>query len=92
MTLTVSQRHTVSVGSPMTIGKETLSSGKSVTIAAIPGSGGTLLVEYQIAPSGTWHTWAGGTVSATAIYLLTGPVYALRFTAATQPGVVEIAQ
>lgn len=88
----VSQRHSVAVGSPVTIGPETLPLASPCSVAAIPGSSGTMLVEYQIAPGGTWFSWPGGAVSANTVYLLTGPVYAMRFTAATTAGVVEIAQ
>lgn len=88
----VSQRHTVAVGSPVTIGPETLPFAAPCTVAAIPGSSGTLLVEYQVAPSGIWFSWPGGAVSTNTVYLLTGPVYALRFTAAVSGGIVEIVQ
>lgn len=88
----VSQRHSVAVGSPVTIGPETLPMASPCSVAAIPGASGTMLVEYQIAPGGTWFSWPGGAVSVNAVYLLTGPVYALRFTAATVNGTVEIAQ
>ena len=88
----VSQRHTVAVGSPVIIGLETLPVAASCTVAAIPGATGTLLVEYQVAPDGTWFAWPAGTVSTNTVYLLTGPVYALKFTATTDDGVVELAQ
>ena len=63
-----------------------------VTVAALPGAGGTLLVEYQIVEGGSWTDWPGGAVATKTIYVLTGPVYALRFTAAAQDGTVEITQ
>ncbi|HOW76826.1 MAG TPA: hypothetical protein PK959_13010 [Candidatus Competibacteraceae bacterium] len=66
-----------------------------INITAVPGAGtpaGTLLVEYQTTSSGAWMAWPSGAVSVTTTYLLTGPVYALRFTADTQDGVVELAQ
>ncbi len=66
-----------------------------INITAVPGSGtpaGTMLVEYQTASSGEWIEWPAGTVSVATTYLLTGPVYALRFTADTWNGVVELAQ
>ena len=62
------------------------------TIAAVPGAGGTLKIEYQIAPEGVWTEWPGGDVATTTIYVLTNPVYALRFTATDDDGSVEIAQ
>ena len=63
-----------------------------ITVSAIPGAGGTLLVEYQLVESGSWTDWPGGTVAVKTVYILTGPVYALRFTAATQDGTVEITE
>ena len=66
--------------------------GYPLTVSAIPGAGGTLLVEYQLVKDGSWTEWPGGAVAAKAIYVLAGPVYALRFTAAVAAGVVEIGQ
>lgn len=89
---TLTQLMTVGTAAAVTVSTETFEGSAPVTVAAVPGSGGTLLVEYQLAPNGTWHDWPAGTVSAATVYLLTGPVSALKFTAATQPGVVELAQ
>ena len=61
-----------------------------MTVAVIPGEGGTLAVEYQVVADGSWTAWPDGTVSAKTISVLNGPVYALRFTAATANGTVEI--
>lgn len=66
--------------------------GYPLTVSAIPGAGGTLLVEYQLVKDGSWTEWPGGTVAVKTIYVLAGPVYALRFTAAVAAGVVEIGQ
>ena len=88
----VTQRIAVTAGSTVTIGPETFPTADPCTIAAIPTSGGTLLVEYQVAPSGTWLEWPAGAVATNTVYLLTGPVYALRFTATTKDGTAEIAQ
>lgn len=66
-----------------------------INITAVPGSGtpaGTMLVEKQTASSGVWEAWPAGAVAVPTTYVLTGPVYALRFTADTQNGVVELAQ
>lgn len=89
---TLTQLITVGTAAAVTISSETFQGSDPVTVAAVPGSGGTLAVDYQLASGGTWHAWPGGAVSTTTVYLLTGPVYALKFTAATQPGVVELAQ
>jgi hypothetical protein len=64
-----------------------------LTIAAVPGAGGTLLVETQTAPGGQWFPWSEGTagvVSAAAQAKLDSKVHALRFTAATAAGSVEL--
>ncbi len=86
------QTLTVAVGSPATLGRTNYTLPYPLTVTAVPGAGGTLLVEYQIAADGVWQAWPGGTVSTTTTYLLTGPVRALKFTATTQAGVVEVAQ
>lgn len=61
-----------------------------MTVAAIPGEGGTLKVDYQVVVDGVWTTWPSGTVSEKTISVLNGPVYALRFTAAVSTGTVEL--
>ena len=64
-----------------------------MTVAAIPGSGGTLLVETQTAPGGTWFPWSEGVAGVVSIATqakLDSKVYALRFTAATAAGSVEL--
>lgn len=63
-----------------------------MTLAAIPGSGGTLLIEYQVARGGHWFEWPDGVVSAPTLAVVDGPLHALRFTAATAEGVVEMNQ
>lgn len=88
----------VVVGAPVTLtsnGSNYVNSGAfeiPCTVVAIPGGGGTLLVEYQVVPTGSWTNWPAGAVSAKTIYLLSGPVNALRFTAAVADGTVEITQ
>ena len=90
-------RITVPVGTPIVHTAasldETLPYPLSVTVT--PGGGapaGTLLVEKQTASSGVWEAWPAGAVSVTTTYVLTGPAYALRFTADTRAGTVELAQ
>lgn len=63
-----------------------------LTIIAAPGAGGTLLVEYQVAASGDWNDWPAGAAAVTTAYVLTGPVYSLRFTADPVAGTVDLAQ
>lgn len=62
------------------------------TIKVTPGSGGTLLVEYRISPTGDFTAWPAGTVSVTTTMKLDGPVEAIRFTAAVANGTCEVAQ
>ncbi len=61
-----------------------------ITVRAKPGGGGTLLVEYQVVPSGDWTAWPAGTVAAATVAILAGPLYALRFTAAAATGTIEL--
>ena len=86
------QTITVAAGTPATIGRTNHTLPFPLTVTAVPGAGGTLLVEYQIATDGVWQSWPAGVVATTTTYLLTGPVRALRFTATTQDGTVEVAR
>lgn len=61
-----------------------------ITVVVIPGSGGTLAVEYQVVTGGSWTAWPSGTVAAKTVGLLNGPIFALRFTAYVTDGIVEI--
>lgn len=89
---------TVAVGTPQVF--QTPVAARSLaaplTIAVSPGSGGTVTVEYQVAQGGAWRAVAdgnlAGTLAAAASDVLVGPVFALRFTAATAAATVEIAQ
>ena len=92
---TITQKLTVSPSAPSVVDGNGYSIPYPVTIAAVPGGGGTLKVEYQVAADGTWQLWPAGTagvVSSTTTMKLNGPVNALRFTAAAAAGVVEIGQ
>jgi len=86
------QLFNVIVGSPLLLDASGYSIPYPLTIRAKPGSGGTLLIEYRISTDGDFIAWPAGTVSSAKVYVLTGPVEALRFTATTADGVVEIAQ
>lgn len=90
----VTQQVAVTTATPVTIstGTDSIPLVYPLVVTAIPGTLGTLLVEFQVAEDGVWQPWPGGTVSTTTTYLLNGPVYALRCTAATDDGVVELAQ
>jgi hypothetical protein len=86
------QLFTIVVGSPQTLEAAEFSIPYPATVFANPGSGGTLLVEYRISPAGSWIAWPDGTVAVDTVYLLNGPVEALRFTALLADGTVEVAQ
>lgn len=86
---------TVVVGTPLTI----MISGINATVNAIPGGGGTLLIQYTVSPQsaidgGTahWYNWPSGTVSAATQDTLIGAVKALKCTATTANGTVEVCQ
>lgn len=88
---------TVAVGTPIPFESPVASRALAVpmTVTVIPGTGGSITVEYQTAINGTWIPADGdmaGTLLATISARLTTPVYALRFTAANVAGIVEIAQ
>lgn len=68
-----------------------------LTITAIPAGGGSLEVAYSTTPNAagntagaTWIAWPSGTVAATTSDSLLSPVAALRFTATTANGTVEV--
>lgn len=89
-----SRKFTVTAGSTETVagGAPTSVLPAPITVAVIPGALGTMGVEYKISAAGEWVAWPAGTVSTHTIYVLTAPVYGLRFTATTADGVVEVAQ
>ena len=67
------------------------------TVTAIPGASGTLAIAFTTTPnalanpgSATWVAWTSGTVSATTTNTLISAVVALRATATTSTGTVEI--
>ena len=88
----ITQRSVIPIGTTTLLNRNGYSIPVPATLAAIPGSGGTLLVEYQLAADGAWTAWPAGAAATKTVYVLTGPVYALRFTAAVADGVVEMAQ
>lgn len=68
-----------------------------MTVTAIPGASGTILVEYSTTPNAAgnagaanWTAWPSGTVSAKTVDTLIAPVAALRFTATTATATVEV--
>lgn len=69
------------------------------TVTAVPGGGGTMSVASTTsthsdinAGIATWTTWPSGTVAATTSLVLSGRVTAVRATATTADGVLEVCQ
>ena len=69
----------------------------SQTFCGIPGSGGTLDIEFSTSPfenleagTATWEDWASGVITTRTTDSLVGPITAIRATAATNSGVLEI--
>lgn len=67
------------------------------TIAAIPGASGTLAVAYSCTPTAisdpgaaNWINWPSGTVSAATSDTLISPIVALRVSATTATGTIEV--
>jgi hypothetical protein len=66
-----------------------------ITVTAKPGAGGTLKVESRTHVDDDWAPWAkgsAGVVSAADTALMTGPVQAIRLTAADEPGTAFFAR
>ena len=71
---------------------------RSIVVAAVPGSGGSMLVEASFslvadvaAGTANWFPWDAGTVSVASVQALNGAT-AIRFTATTVAGVGEVSQ
>jgi len=77
---------------------DTMSYPYPISVSAIVGSGGSVTVQYSTTPqaavlqgTANWFTWPSGTVTANTNDYVKSPVSALRFTAATTAGTVEVA-
>lgn len=87
---------TYSVTTATSVKEDTQSFPYPLTLTAIPGASGTILVEYSTTPysaaatSPTWIAWPSGAVSVTTSDTLMSPVSGLRFTATTATATVEI--
>lgn len=106
MTTNVSSPPVLSRAYPIPTGAPTVIQMGSVpipaSIAAIVGAGGSLFIEYTLTPiaslpafptGANWTPWdlgTAGTVSTNTFSTLASPVVALRVTATTAAGVVEI--
>ena len=87
---------TLEVILPRILGGNASSFG-SQTFCGIPGSGGTLDIEFSTSPyanleagTATWEDWASGVITIRTTDSLVGPITAIRATAATEAGVLEI--
>lgn len=90
----MSKSITVVPGTPVV---QVLSAGSRITVAAIPGSGGTALVETSITPdaavnpnNATWFAWPAGAVVSPAQNTFYGGAEALRFTATVASARFEV--
>ena len=83
----------VADGTPVIAQRSSFHSNKSLphplTVLCSPGSGGTILMEYRTHSHDSWVSVASA-FAVDTVYQLTGPVQALRFTAATNDGTVSI--
>lgn len=87
--------YTVTTAAP--VYEDTQSFPFPLTVTAIPAGGGSIAVAYSTTPNAagntagaTWINWPSGTVLATTSDALLSPVAALRFTATTANGSVEV--
>lgn len=91
-----SRTYTVTPGTPVVIDMYDFDGPQTITAA--PGSGGTLAIEYSTTPwaadnsatPSTWIAWPSGTVSAATSDSLMSPVIAIKATATTAAGTVEV--
>lgn len=67
------------------------------TVTAVPGATGSLAIATSTTPraagdpgAATWVNWTAGTVTAATSQTLNSPVTAIRVTATTADGVVEV--
>ena len=64
----------------------------SITIALIPGSGGTITMSYKIVDDSDWQEIDDGPASSRSEIVIDYPVSWLKFAAATNTGKVELVQ
>lgn len=90
-----SRSEAVAVGTPELI--DMLPFRYPCSITAVPGGGGTLLIEYSTTPgaaaapgSASWADWPSGATATRATDALLAPVTAIRATAAVAAGSVEV--
>lgn len=85
----------VPVGSPRVIG--VFGMRLPITVRGEPGASGSLVVEYSctdtaLSSPGTasWSNWPSGTITAASTDSIVSPVVAIRVTATTAAGSVEV--
>lgn len=90
-----SRSYPVVVGTPKVIDMQPF--GYPATVTACPAGGGSLAVEYSSTPraagnpaGANWINWPGGTVTSNTSDTLESPVTAIRVTATTANGSVEV--
>ncbi len=90
-----SRSYAVLVGTPRVV--DMLPFDYECTVTAVPGASGSLQIEYSTTPraagnpaAALWSNWPAGTVSARTSDTLESPITAIRATAATADGVLEV--
>lgn len=93
----ISQRQSKAVASGGTATIDMIGVRAPTTITAIPGGGGTMLIEYSsdetaavLPGSANWKSWPSGTISVLTVDTLWSPVTAIRATATTAAGTVQV--
>ena len=79
--------YTAPTGTPVVVSVDYI----PVEVTAVPGNGGSILVETRTTPSGTWVPWTAGAVTEPTALLFEGRCHSMRITAAGADGVVEMA-
>lgn len=81
----------VTVASPVTY-RVSVFNAPGILVALTPGAGGTIKAQYRITADSAWRDLTSGTVAVYTEELVTKPVDAIKVTAITQTGTVEISQ
>jgi hypothetical protein len=85
----------VPLGTPKVV--DMLAFDYECTVTAVPGASGSIQIEYSTTPraagnpaAASWSNWPAGSVSARTSDTLESPITALRATATTAAGVLEV--
>lgn len=79
--------YTAPAGTPVVVSVDYI----PVEVTAVPGNGGSLLVETRTTATGAWVAWPAGAVTGPTSLLFEGRCHSMRFTATGVNGVVEMA-